>query len=115
MILDFNFLSEISRIYCISICAFLVPAILITTLQSILLVIFHRRHTALTTSVFLSVSAIAFMLYHVSTWFVIGVVTPVTFILLGLSLSCLTINAWLWLKFARQNYYLNKTLSFLKA
>ena len=104
MIVDLNFLSSISRIHCVSICAFLIPVILITTLQSILLVIFQRRDTGLTVSVLLSLSAITFMVFHVSTWFVIGVVTPVTFILLGLSLSCLTINLWLWLKFARQNY-----------
>ncbi len=114
MILDLSFLADISRIHCISICTFLVPAILITTLQSILLVIFQRRQTSLSISILLSVSAIAFMLFHVSTWFVIGVVTPVTFILLGLSLSCLTINAWLWLKFARQNYNFSKTPSFVK-
>jgi hypothetical protein len=104
MTVDLNILPEISRIHCVSICAFLIPAILITTLQSILLVIFQRRDISLTVSVLLSLSAIAFMVFHVSTWFVIGVVTPVTFILLGLSLSCLTINLWLWLKFARQNH-----------
>ena len=110
MLIDLNFLSEISRIHCVSICAFLIPAILITTLQSILLVIFQRRDISLTVSVLLSLSAIAFMVFHVSTWFVIGVVTPVTFIFLGLSLSCLTINLWLWLKFARQNHGLTKIL-----
>ena len=110
MIIDLNFLAEISRIHCVSICAFLIPAILMTTLQSILLVVFQRREMALTVSVLLSLSAISFMVFHVSTWFVIGVITPVTFILLGLSLSCLTINLWLWLKFARQNYGLTKRL-----
>ena len=79
MIVDLNFLSEISRIHCVSICAFLIPAILITTLQSILLVIFQRLYTGLTVSVLLSLSAIAFMVFHVSTWFVIGVVTPCYF------------------------------------
>jgi len=108
--IDLAFFSEMSRIHCVSICAFLIPTILITTLQSILLVIFQRRDTSLTVSVLLSLSAIAFMVFHVSTWFVIGVVTPVTFILLGLSLSCLTINLWLWLKFTRQSYDLTKIL-----
>ena len=38
-------------------------------------------------------SALAIALFlHVSTWFIIGVITPVTFILFGLGTSCLIIN-----------------------
>jgi hypothetical protein len=43
------------------------------------------------------------MLFHVGTWFIIGVVTPVTFILLTLSLSCFGLNSWLWLRFGQRD------------
>ncbi len=111
MAVDFAFVSEMSRMHCVSICAFLVPAMLIATLQSILLVIFQRRQLSLILSTLLSFSCIGLMVFHVSTWFTIGVVTPITFILLSLSTLCLIINSWLLIRFARPT----QTLSFLKA
>ncbi|MEB3311892.1 MAG: hypothetical protein VKJ02_16830 [Snowella sp.] len=107
---DLTLISEMSRMHCVSICAFLVPAMLIATLQSILLVIFQRRQLSLMLSTLLSFSFIGLMVFHVSTWFSIGVITPITFILLSLSTLCLIVNSWLLLKFARPT----QTLSFLK-
>ncbi len=95
--------SEFSRTYCISICAFPVPAILMTTLQSLLFVAFQRRRLSLTLSVGLDVLLTGLMLLHVGTWFIIGVVTPVTFILLTLSLSCFCLNSWLWFRFGQRD------------
>ncbi|MGL5033460.1 MAG: hypothetical protein ACRC6M_06625 [Microcystaceae cyanobacterium] len=78
------------------------PAILITTLQSLLLVIFQQRRFSLSLSVSLAFGFISLMVGHVVTWFSIGVITPVTFILLTLSLVCLSLNSWLWLRFAQR-------------
>jgi len=61
--IDFNTLAEFSRNYCVSICAFLVPANLVTTVLTVLFL-----------------------------YFGIGVVMAPTFILFGLGLTCFVIN-----------------------
>jgi len=87
-------LSEFSRHHCIAICGFLVPANLLATLQTMLLVGLQSspRNQRLMVSV-ASVYAILIG-YHVYTWFSIGVVMIPTYILLFLSSVCLGINAW---------------------
>ncbi len=40
--IDFNTLAEFSRNYCVSICAFLVPANLVTTVLTVLFLYFGR-------------------------------------------------------------------------
>jgi hypothetical protein len=62
--IDYNALFEFSRSHCISICAFLVPANLLTTANTLI------------------------------TWFLIGVVMPPTFVLLFLGSVCLLANLW---------------------
>ena len=85
-------LFEFSRQHCVAICSFLVPANLITTITTLTLVFTNQSPTKMQWSKGLaSLSAIALFL-HVSTWFMIGVVTPVTFILFGLGSTCLVIN-----------------------
>ncbi len=89
---DFEPLFQFSRHYCVAICSFLVPANLITTILTVVLVVRGESLSKMlwskgTASVF----AIALFL-HVSTWFMIGIVTPVTFILFGLGTTCLIIN-----------------------
>ena len=90
---DLQPLFEFSRFHCVAICSFLVPANLLTTTIAILVSIV--RGQSLTKIFWLrriaSVFAIALFL-HVSTWFIIGVITPVTFILFGLGSSCLIID-----------------------
>lgn len=90
--LDFQPLYEFSRQNCVAICSFLVPANLLTTIatlvflatgQSLIRLRWLRRIAA--------VWAITLSL-HVSTWFAIGIVTPVTFVLFTLSSTCLVIN-----------------------
>ncbi len=87
-----NYLPEFSRINCVAICAFLIPAILICTITTLVLVFLQSDLIRLTTilSSFLAI----IMLFHVATWFMIGVVTPVTFILTSLAFTCLAINFW---------------------
>ena len=87
--LDFQPLFEFSRQNCVAICSFLVPANLIATTITLILVITNRSLFNLRFSMGIgSIMAIALFL-HVSTWFIIGVITPVTFILLGLGATCL--------------------------
>ncbi|WP_319420334.1 hypothetical protein [Pleurocapsa sp. FMAR1] len=89
---DLEPIFEFSRHNCVAICSFLVPANLIATITTITLVVKSHSLSAINRSVgFASIFAIALFM-HVSTWFMIGVVTPVTFILFGLGTSCLLIN-----------------------
>lgn len=98
---------EFSRNNCLAICAFLVPANLLITLQILIFLAMKppsegvdtkRRflHSGLPWQIRLAVAlAITFALtlfLHVFTWFAIGVITPVTFILFGLGTTCLVIN-----------------------
>ncbi|MGB3532418.1 MAG: hypothetical protein WBA13_02765 [Microcoleaceae cyanobacterium] len=87
-------LSEFSRQHCIAICAFLVPANLLATLQTMLLV--GTQSTARNQRIMVSVASLYAVLIglHVYTWFSIGVVMPPTYILLFLSTVCLGINTW---------------------
>jgi hypothetical protein len=83
---------EFSRQNCVAICAFLVPANLLVTLQTLILVGIQRPVWQIRSSVALASILAITMFLHVSTWFMIGIVTPVTFILFGLGTTCLTIN-----------------------
>lgn len=90
-LLIFEPIFEFSRQNCVTICAFLVPANLITTLLTLILL--FTQHSRIRIRLATTLSFIfAFTLFlHVSTWFIIGVVTPVTFILFGLGATCLAI------------------------
>lgn len=92
--LDFNTVTEFSHTYCIAICAFLVPANLLTTLQTVLLTRLKRHRVQVQVSVTAASLCAMTMIFHVFTWFVIGVVMPPTFILLLMAVTCLTINIW---------------------
>lgn len=84
---------EFSRDHCVAICSFLVPANLMTTIATLVLVI--RNQPLLKIRWLMGIASVfALILFlHVSTWFIIGVITPVTFILFGLGATCLIINA----------------------
>lgn len=89
---DFLPLFEFSRQNCVAICSFLVPANLLTTITTLVLVATDQSLTKMRWSRGIAgVLAIALFL-HVSTWFIIGIITPVTFILFGLGSTCLCIN-----------------------
>lgn len=92
--LDFNPLFEFSRANCVSICAFLVPANLLLTLQTIVLVGLRCPQVQVRQAALLACIPALLMVLHVGTWFIIGVVMIPTFILLGLSLICSTMNIW---------------------
>ena len=92
--IDINILWEFSRNHCIAICAFLVPANLLTTLHTMILVTVDRPRIQVwgaATGAF--IPAIA-MFLHVLSWFIIGVVMAPTYILLVLGCICMLINLW---------------------
>lgn len=91
--IEFHTLAELSRANCIAICAFLVPANLIATLLTMILVLLRRpSHQIWSAAGFASLWAFV-MVSHVYTWFTIGVVMAPTFILLSLAVTCLVINS----------------------
>ena len=92
--IDFNTITEFSHTYCIAICAFLVPANLLTTLQTAILTGLNRPRMQIWASVVVASLWATAMIFHVFTWFAIGVVMPPTYILLVMAITCLTINVW---------------------
>ena len=89
-----NTVTEFSHTYCVAICAFLVPANLLATLQTVILTGLNRPRIQVRVSVLVASLCAMTMIFHVFTWFVIGVVMPPTFILLLMAVTCLTINIW---------------------
>lgn len=91
---DLSFIFEFSRTHCIAICAVLVPANLLATLQTLIFV-GRDRPTAQINFITLVASLYALlMIFHVGTWFMIGVVMIPTFVLLSLGCICFGINGW---------------------
>ena len=94
-----DFFGDFSRSHCVSICAFLIPANLIATSQTILFTILKRSPIQIFT---ISVSAIVYallMILHVVSWYIVGVVMAPTFILMFLGITCLGTNCVaIWLK-----------------
>lgn len=92
--LDFNTVTEFSHTYCIAICAFLVPANLLATLMTGILTGLNRPKVQVRASVVVASLFATAMIFHVFTWFAIGVVMPPTYILLLMAITCLAINLW---------------------
>lgn len=90
----FNHLCEFSRLNCAAICAFLVPANLAATLQTMILVGLNRPLVQLVPAITMATMLAVVMIFHVFTWFMIGVVMLPTYILLTLGSVCLSINLW---------------------
>ncbi|MBD2498750.1 hypothetical protein [Nostoc sp. FACHB-280] len=90
--LDFHTLAEFSRVNCVGICAFLVPANLIATLLTIILMALRRPISQLQLVVGIAIIFAVVMVLHVYSWFVVGVVLAPTYILLSLAITCLVVN-----------------------
>jgi hypothetical protein len=90
--IDINTLAEFSRTYCVSICAFLVPANLLAT--GVTLYCLYLGRSTRQILPFASIASLfaVTMFLHIGTWLVIGVVMAPTFILFGLGLTCFVIN-----------------------
>lgn len=90
--LDFPTLAEFSRANCVGICAFLVPANLLATLLTIIVAVLGRPTQQIWQSVSLASIFATAMIYHVYTWFLVGVIMLPTYILLALAIACLLAN-----------------------
>ena len=108
--LDFNTLAEFSRNNCIGICAFLVPANILTTLLTMILTFLNRPLGQVRISTGLACLFASVMVLHVYTWFMIGVVMAPTYILLSLAVTCLLTNLLLiiWRRNSLQLFSLGK-------
>jgi len=89
---DFNTLADFSRANCISICAFLIPANLIASLLAIIPIVLRRPPVKVWKAAGIGSIFAILMLYHVFTWFMIGIVMAPTYILLCLGSICLFTN-----------------------
>jgi CBS-domain-containing membrane protein len=106
--LDFTAIAEHSRHHCAAICAFLVPANLISTSLTLLCVAQTRSWFPISkVAALASIFALALFI-HVGTWFAIGVVMIPTFVLIALGIVCLAINFWA----VRKRQQLQKYLRF---
>ncbi|TFI54507.1 hypothetical protein BLD44_009560 [Mastigocladus laminosus UU774] len=90
--LDFNSLADFSRTNCVSICAFLVPANLLTTLLTMIFAALRRPSYRVWQSAIVACIFAVVMILHVYTWFMIGVVMIPTYVLLWLAFTCLICN-----------------------
>ncbi|KAB8335447.1 hypothetical protein SD80_003785 [Scytonema tolypothrichoides VB-61278] len=90
--LDFNTLIAFSSTYCIGICAFLIPANLISTFSTIILTLLNRPAIQIWQSAGIASLFAVLMVLHVFAWFMIGVVMAPTYILLVLGSICLLAN-----------------------
>jgi hypothetical protein len=89
-----DWIFEFSRTHCLAICGFLVPANLLATLQTMIFTPWLRFRPWVPLMVTVASFYAWVMVFHVFTWFAIGVVMAPTFILLFLATVCLTINGW---------------------
>lgn len=105
--LDLHCLNEFSRSHCVTICAFLVPANLIATSQTILFTILRRSPAQIFSISTMAIAYATLMILHVISWYIVGVVMAPTFILMFLGITCLIINCiaiWLKLRWAEIDY-----------
>ncbi len=85
-------LFEFSRSNCIGICAFLVPANLLATLQTLIMSGLRRPQSQMRLITGCSIVYALVMVLHVYTWFAAGVVMIPTYVLMSLGCTCLVIN-----------------------
>lgn len=89
---EFHTLAEFSRAHCVSICAFLVPANLVATSATIIFTLLRRPSAQVWQAAGIGSIFALLMIWHVYTWFQVGVVLAPTYILLWLGSSCLLTN-----------------------
>ena len=89
---DLEPIFQFSRQNCVAICSVLVPANLLATLQTLIFLGMQSPLLQIKVSVTIATVLALALFLHVATWFIIGVITPVTFILAGLGATCLLTN-----------------------
>jgi len=89
---DFDTLCDFSRANCLSICALLVPANLVATALTMIFTAIGCPTVQIWQAVGIASILALVMLFHVFTWFMIGVVMVPTYVLLWLGTICLLTN-----------------------
>lgn len=90
--IDLDSLFELSRTYCIPMCAVLVPANLAATLQTMIFAGFGQSAARAQIMAIAASFYALILLLHVFTWYAIGVVMAPTYILTFLGFLCLSVN-----------------------
>lgn len=83
-----------SRQYCVTICGFLIPLNLLLTSVTLLLLVRQFPTVNLRWNAGLAMISSLAMMFHVYSWFSIGVVMTPTYLLLSLAAFCLVINSY---------------------
>lgn len=96
--LELTTIFEFSRTHCLAICAFLVPANLLITLTTLILVFLQQPLKVIRPIALLGLLPPFALFFHIATWWMIGVVRIPTFILLGLGMTCIVINSFALIK-----------------
>ena len=91
-VFDLEPIFEFSRNNCVTICSFLIPANLLATIFTFILSVTGQPLSRIGFSLAIAATLAMTLFLHISTWFAIGVITPVTFILFGLGTTCLLAN-----------------------
>ncbi|NEO60589.1 MAG: hypothetical protein F6J94_24810 [Moorea sp. SIO1F2] len=102
---DFNILCDFSRNHCVAICAILVPANLLLTLQTIIFTVIGYPQVQVRKAALVACIPALVMLFHVYSWLMIGVVMAPTYILFTLAAVCLSINFWAINYYSRLVYF----------
>jgi hypothetical protein len=89
-------LALFSRAHCGAICAVLIPANLGLATAVITATVLNPSSQQRAKFLGLSILVVTMMVLHVGTWLAIGVVHLFTFILLGLAVTCLAVDALAW-------------------
>jgi len=83
-----------SRQYCVTICGMLIPANLLLTSVTLLLLVRQFPTMKLRWNAALAMISACAMVFHVATWLAIGVVMTPTYLLLSLAMTCFSINSY---------------------
>ena len=107
--INFALFSEFSMTHCVALCAFLVPANLLVSLQIILFAAFERPRYHLWLMAAVSALYASALVLHDFSWLMIGVIKAPTFILIFVAALCLGVNAWA-IAYPNHCVYLRKQL-----
>lgn len=94
---NLDLLLAFSHHHCVAICAVLVPANLLLTLQTLILTVQRaeqKRRWSSIGNIVLANGLATLLSLHVLSWLWVGVVMPPTYILLSLALVCGSLNSW---------------------
>ena len=100
--------AEFSRAHCVKICAFLVPANLAATLQTLMMMALDRPLVQVGLMAAIATAYATVMVLHVLTWFVVGVVMVPTYVLLSFGLACCIVNSWAVLRLWKNRHAHNR-------